>query len=471
MRPPAWLRVAISLLLLVSWQAQAETIFPARDLTENGDPISWVGSRTVFVGHYTWPAREPLGVYNDGNRLVSRADLSLTSCDLTADTCATNTPMVFGGLPNGVEVKLVTTGTLPGGLVSWSTDHSKLYYVRDWSGTSFKLSATPDGAPIHLDRNVVGDGEHGMSFAGYTHAMSLGAARAVRIACDPESGVCTSERPHQFQEGAWVSVYSSGQLPDGLYEFGGGKLYKYCLAYRSPTTFKLRVTQAGLDTPCSDKLQFADIRSQGRGVHYLFGVYLPGKSAPGAQNQPVFIRSMSGYPPGTVLSWRGQQSILGATPLVNGYGLIDFSGFSGTLFAKVPAITPAGEYRVTVKTSEARDAEANPNSFQYTVTAISLPTTSLAGPKEFPKIPGLNNWERIMTSSNDGGGSALSMYPRCANRKDPQAPLGWADSKGVVTLSNTGVPYPVAYSPGSDARVWFYNDETFFRIAQYTGDP
>ncbi len=72
---------------------------------------------------------------------------------------------------------------------------------------------------------------------------------------------------------------------------------------------------------------------------------------------------------------------------------------------------------------------------------------------------------------SDGGGSALSMYPRCANRKDPQAPLGWADAKGVVTLSNTGVPYPVAYSPGSNARVWFYNDETFFRIAQYTGEP
>jgi hypothetical protein len=471
MKLQAWLNVAVALLFLPQCQLRAETIFPARDVTDDGDPISWVGSRTVFVGRYTWPDREPLGVYNDGPRLVTRADLSLTGCDLASDTCTTNTSLLFGGLPNDTEVKLVTTGTLPGGLVAWGADHDRVYYVRDWSGSSFKLSTSPGGPPIRLDRKVAGQGEHGMSFAGYTHGISFKAARAVRITCDPETDICTSERPHQYTEGAWVYIYSDGQPPDGLYEFGGGRMYAYCLAYLSPTTFKLRVTNPAYDTPCSDKLAFADIKSQGKGVHYLFGVHVPGKSASGAENLQVFIRSMSGYPAGTVLSWRGQQMVLQPTQVVNGYGVTDAGSLSGTLFAKVPAVTAPGEYRVTVKTSEARDIVVSPNSFQYTLKAVSLPATSLSGPKAFPKIPGLNSWERIMTSGGDGGGSALTMYPRCANRKDVQAPLGWSDSKGVVTLSNTGVPYPVAYSPGSDARVWFYNDETFFRIAQYTGDP
>ena len=111
------LKLALVLVWLLPRLAQAETIFPARDLTEQGDPISWGGSRTVFVGHYTWPDREPLGVYNDGAKLVTRADIVITGCDFNSDTCTTNTPMLFGGLPDATEVKLVTTGKLPGGLV------------------------------------------------------------------------------------------------------------------------------------------------------------------------------------------------------------------------------------------------------------------------------------------------------------------------------------------------------------------
>ncbi len=462
---------AFVLVLLAPLLAQGETIFPARDITENGDPISWVGSRTVFVGPYTWPDREPLGVYNDGGRLVTQADLTITGCDVAADTCSTKTLLLFGGLPNGTEVKFVTTGTLPGGLVSWSSDHNKVYYVRDWSGSSFKLSATASGPPIHLDRNVPGTGVHGMSFAGYSQAMSFKLTRAIRMTCDPETDICTSEGPHLYEEGAWVYVASSGGLPEGLSGFGGGKMYAYCLAYLSPTTFKLRLTKPGFDTPCNTpNLPYADIKSRGTGIQYIFNAYQPGKSAAGAKNQPVFIRSISGYPPGTVLTWRAQNSALVPNNVVDGYGMADASGFSVTIFAKVPAVTPPGEYRITVKSSEARGSEVNPNSFQYTLTAVSLPATNTAGPKEFPKIPGLKTWEQIMTSNTNGGGSAPTQYPRCVNRKDPEAPLGWADAKGNISPRATSVPYPVAYSPGSNARVWFYNDETFFRIAQYTGD-
>ena len=465
-----WFVPVLILLSLASWPAKSETIFPGRDLTEQGDPISWVGSRTVFVGPYTWPDREPLGVYNDGAKLVTRPDITITGCNFDSDTCTSNTLMLFGGLANGTQVKLVTTGKFPGGLVDWNKDHAKVYYVRDWSGDNFRLANTPGGPPVHLDRSVRGDGVNGMSFAGYTHVMSFKVTRALRIKCDPETDVCTSEVPHLYKEGHWVYVTSSGKLPDGLYEFGAGRYYPYCLAYVSPTTFKLRVTDPAFDTPCTDKLPIAHIKSVGQGVHYIFNAYQPGKSEPGAQNLPTFIRSVSGYPPGTVLSWRRQQSVRMPPLSVNGNELVLYEP-DVTMFAKVPVITPPGDFRITVKTSESRDAELNPNSFQYTVKTVLLPATKIAAPKEFPPIPGLKTWERIMTSSDDGGGSALKQYPRCANRKDAGAPLGWADAAGNVTLSNTGTPYPVSYFPGSNARVWFYNDETFFRIAQYTGDP
>ena len=466
-----WFVLALIFLSMTVSPAISETIFPARDLTEQGDPISWVGSRTVFVGPYTWPDREPLGVYNDGAKLVTRPDIVITGCDFNSDTCISNTPMLFGGLPDGTEVKLVTTGKLPGGLIGWRTDHAKVYYVRDWSGNSFKLSASPSGPPIHLDRHISGEGEHGMSFAGYIHAMSFRGTRAVRIKCDPETDICTSEQPHLYKEGAWVYVTSSGKPPDGLYEFAGGSYYAYCLAYLGPTTFKLRETDPASETPCTDKLPTAHIKSGGQGIHYIFNAHIPGRAEPGALNPLVFIRSMKGYPQGTVVSWRYSQSVRSPPYTTNGFGVFDRANLVVAMFAKVPAITPPGDYRVTVKSSESKEADLNSNSFQYTLKTVPLHATKIASPKEFPPIPGLKTWERIMTSSTDGGGSALSMYPRCANRKNPQAPLGWADAKGVVTLSDTGEPYPVVYSPGSNARVWFYNDETFFRIAQYTGDP
>ena len=42
MKRATYMCFVLALLLLALQKAQAETIFPARDLTENGEPISWV---------------------------------------------------------------------------------------------------------------------------------------------------------------------------------------------------------------------------------------------------------------------------------------------------------------------------------------------------------------------------------------------------------------------------------------------
>jgi hypothetical protein len=450
----------------------AEHVFPARDVLDNGELVSWWGSRTVFVGSYTWPEDDPLGVYNGaGNQLVNRADLSISGCDLKASTCSTDSHLLFGGLPPGTEVKFVTSGSLPGGLVSWQEDKTKTYYIEEWKENNFRLADTPNGPAIKLDERIKGEGTHGMSFAGYMHVMSFFAAHAIRFSCEPETDICTSEEPHLFTASTWVSVYSSGKLPEGLTVFSAGRYYRYCIVPVTPTTFKLAQTAPDQDTPCNTPgLSIAHIRSKGTGVHYLYGLHLPANSAAGARNPSIMIQDMSGYPAGTVLTWRNQQSVAIPAITSNGLSQTDSATHSVTMFAKVPAVTPPGDYRITVKTSEDRASNREPNAFQYTLRAVTLPVVSTAGPKDYPKIPGLKTWEEMMTSANNGGGSALSMYPRCANRKHAEAPLGWANPQGVVTLSNTGTPYPVAYSGGSNARVWFYNDETFFKIARYTND-
>jgi hypothetical protein len=478
---PIALFLLVTLLVLNS---PAAHIFPARDSTENGDPISWVGSRTVFVGHYTWPDREPLGIYNDGKpfieagvsapynggALVTRPDFSITSCDTAAGTCSTDTPLPAGGLPDGTEVKFVSTGTLPGGLVSWQQDRSKVYYIRGWSGHSFRISEKPDGPPVQMNPAVHGSGKHGMSFAGYMHMMAFRASKSVGFTCDPGTDVCTSEQPHLFLDGAPFYVYSSGKLPDGLVVAYGGEYMPYCLVYLSPTTFKMRQppnTQSG----CTKDLPIVHIKSRGEGAHYMYGIHYGGTSVPGTQNYPIFFQSISGYPRGTVFSWRGQETMMLPSPSTGGLSQTEHSTNAVTMFAKVPAVTPPGDYRITVHTSEDRATNLNPNSFQYTLKAVPLPQTPTSGPASYPPIPGLKNWEFIMTANTKGGGSDTSVYPRCANRKYPDAPLGWALPDGTVTLKDTGVPYPVAYTPGSNARVWFYNDDAFFKIAKYTNDP
>lgn len=57
---------------------------------------------------------------------------------------------------NGDKLRLETTGTLPGGLAA-ATD----YFVRDLSGATFKLAATPGGAAI--DITSAGSGTHNLT--------------------------------------------------------------------------------------------------------------------------------------------------------------------------------------------------------------------------------------------------------------------------------------------------------------------
>jgi hypothetical protein len=480
-------RSSAALLLLLTFSITicfAETIYPPRDRTENGDPISWFGSRTVFVGPYQWPDREPIGLYNEGTplittgapkpfmgmRLIPRGDFAIAGCDLATGTCTTDSPLPAGGLPEGAEVKLITTGKLPGGLVSWQQDHAKVYYIRTWTGRNFRLSEIPGGAPVQLDRRIGGEGKQGLSFAGYMHAMTFVAVKAIRVTCDPASDVCTSTQPHQLLDDAPVYFSSTGKLPDGLIVIDGGEYMPYCAVYQSPTTFKLRQppsSQAG----CSSKFPLVDLKSAGQGTLYLYAIYIPGRSAPGAVNTSIAVQSIKGYPRGTAFTWRLEQTALWPAAASNGLGETEGSTHMVTMYAKVPAVTPAGDFRITVQTAEDRARNLSPNSFQYTLKAVTLPRTPTAGPASYPPIPGLKRWETMMTSNTNGGGSDVTMYPRCANRKYPDAPLGWANKDGVVTLKDTGVPYPVAYSMGGNARVWFYNDESFFKIAKYSGDP
>jgi len=197
-----------------------------------------------------------------------------------------------------------------------------------------------------------------------------------------------------------------------------------------------------------------------------------------ASLENVYIQSMTGYPAGTVLSWRRNATVLYAAPYnvasSGGYGSTEASSFLTTMIAKVPAVTAPGDYPVVVNTSEKRAADLNPNSFTYTLHAVPLSPVSKDGPTSYPPIPGLSSsvisrkphryWENIMTSALNGGGAAAGPgYRRCISRSDADAPQGHnpQDLSQLYSLSFTSI----------NTKVWFYNDETYFKIARYTGDP
>jgi hypothetical protein len=102
-----------------------------------------------------------------------------------------------------------------------------------------------------------------------------------------------------------------------------------------------------------------------------------------------------------------------------------------------------------------------------------------SGPTSYPEIPGFSSsvirgqpnryWENIMVSSTNGGGASQGgfgtgvQHNRCADRKNIDQPWGSIPPQNVV-------PYALSYTAPSSTQVWFYNDETFFEIAKYTGD-
>jgi len=327
---------------------------------------------------------------------------------------------------------------------------------------------------VQLDARIHGSGVHGMSFAGYMQTMVFRAAKGIPFTCDPATDVCKTAQPHRLLDNAPFFVYSTGKLPEGLSVAFAGEFIPYCFVYQDATTFKIR-SLSSPESSCSDKLPLVDIKSAGEGTQYLYAVYNPGLSADDAirSNTPIQIQAIKGYPRGTVFTWRMQQSVM--IPAITRGGLpeTEISSMMVTMFAKVPAVTPPGDYRITVSTSEDRSTNLHPNSFQYTLKAVELPVTPTSGPSSYPPIPGLKKWEEMMVSDKNGGGSdwTTTPMPRCANRKYPDAPLGWIKPDGSVTLQDTGVPYPVSYNFGGQHRVWYYNDETFFKIAKYTNDP
>ncbi len=405
-----------------------------------------------------------------GQRLVPRADFSIPGCDVTANTCSTDTHLLAGGLPDGTQVKFVTTGKLPGGLISWEQDHAKVYYIKNWSGRSFELSETPGGPTLQLNERIHGSGLHGMSFAGYMHTMAFRAAKAVPFTCDPDTDICKTAQPHHLLDNAPFFVASTGKLPDPLLPALAGEYMPYCLVYEGPDTFKIRAP-VGPERGCDPSLPLVDIKSKGEGTQYFYATYNPGRSTPGERNVPIVIQSIKGYPRGTVFTWRMEQNTMLPAITKGGLAETETSSMFVTMFAKVPAVTPPGEYRITVRTSEDRATDLHPNSFRYTLTAVELPQTRIADPTSYPPIPGLKKWEYVMTANKDGGGADIKHYPRCPNREYPDAPMGWATPDGSFTPKNTGVPYPVDMNFGGMLRVWYYSDETFFRIAKYTNDP
>lgn len=532
-------RVVCGLLAFLSLPGEIVTPAWTTD-SETGDAISWYGTTRIYVGTYTWPDMEPQGYYNSDSSLVARYDYDGISCSAATNTCTTTTTLFsWGGLPDGTEVKLGTTGTMPSPLKSWSQNRWQVYYVRDWTASSFKLAATAGGPAI--DITDAGTGTMGMSFAGYRHVMTFRVSRQkTTFTCDPVTEVCTSPSAHGLLPGHWAYVSSTGTLPGGLYTLRYSQHEAMCVNVLSSTTFTL-ASKWSEDSHCGNTYP-VDITSSGTGTH---SIYL-------REGGPVYVNSLTGYPAGTTITWRvNKTAAVGHSTRSNGYSESNPAEAVVTMFAKVPAITPAGRYSVKVQWSESDVSAVNTKDTAYTLKAITLTPISKHGParSSYTTIPGYQtsaipdyperSWENILVSASNSGGASMppAQYPRCSNRSDANAPQGYdwlwnqeyswygewnwynavelphnlnstdvtvrcyrgnsgwvpmnvtasqhtpnsvvanfdtwynwvachVSRNGTVGASTNAAPYNMAYTTGGDGNLWFYSDQTFFRLAE-----
>jgi hypothetical protein len=532
----------LAVFILIVAQLPATSFFyDLGELDTDGTHISWQGSSTAFSGAYRWPAnRKPLSRYNggqivSGGQLSTEPDFIVASCDAATDTITIALSNFFGrrleaetgtsaSLPTGMEITFVgssvaattqpngtttkwdgnTTSTPPCGLVQWEQDQYKKYYVRDGSGATFKVSATPGGAAIDLQAGT-SVGTTGFNFAGYTNAMAFMMARGMSFTCDAATDICTTPVPHLRNSGNAVFVHSTGTLPAGFpYRGYGGQKYGYVLEVLTTTTFKFRKGGVADQIDTGDFLSLAtaattwasrdliNLTTAGTGTHYMHA-FDNTSAAFSTWGQGVAFRTFSGYPAGTVLTFRagGQPSLADDwTPGTAGANRPLFNFPSGdimtTVIAKIPAITAAGDYPVTITTSEAATSSTNPATYTFKLKVVSLTPTSFAGPSSYPTIPGKASsifttgqcggeadagdcswasWDNVMVDTIHGGGASdppSGRHRRCTDRSNATYPMG-------MSVANPAVGYDPLYS-GTESALWYYASRTQRKIADYTGD-
>jgi hypothetical protein len=234
-------RIAASVL----FTALVPVAFCEYALSTREGNIAYFGSTRVFVGAYTWPTdREPLGVYTPTSALNLQYDHSRVTCDPATDVCTAP----GHNLPNGTAVKFGTTGLLPAPLKSWAEDHGKVYQIVSSTQNTFKLAAGNGGSTV--DITSAGSGIHGMSFAGYSHVVTL-AARFVRpMTCDPASDICTVAGGHGYTDGTGIFLLNEGgKLPSPLMRFFDSRQATYCVVVVDQNRFQLRVGDPDVACP------------------------------------------------------------------------------------------------------------------------------------------------------------------------------------------------------------------------------
>ena len=132
--------------------------------------------------------------------------------------------------------------------------------------------------------------------------------------------------------------------------------------YLSPTTFKIRSLPSP-EAACSSNLPLVDIKSKGEGTQYLYAAYLPGQSVSRALSEQHANRDSVHQ---RLSPWNGvflaHWSRPPCCPPVTSGGLARprSSTIMVTMFAKVPAVTPAG--RLPDHDSHLRGSRPQPES-------------------------------------------------------------------------------------------------------------
>jgi hypothetical protein len=188
-----------------------------------------------------------------------------------------------------------------------------------------------------------------------------------------------------------------------------------------------------------------------------------------------YIRSITGYPQGTMFSCRQLGYVKPGT--IMGSSSDQFCGVNNnegaaSMVAKVPAIADAGDYTVSVTfgpnpTGTYSPETTDSKTFQFTLHAVELTPLQRANPtpESFTAIPNLAQWEQLMVDNVDGGRG----YTSTGQRQYLSCPPGVRETReGVRTYMTTlysGANLDYWFT--QDKRGQFYGRKTYYDSAEY----
>lgn len=362
----------------IACEDNSNTNFATQRVNQINDLNSWVNSTftdapVTIVGDFNLPPNYPRGT-----------EISFTVNTSTDVITATN-----HGWTNGTAVVLRTTGTIPGGLVAGDSIYGQatVYYIRDITTNTFKVSQTLNGAAI--DITSTGSGSNFVvstqldlfNREGYINSWEQGVFKGLATAnWGDRDGDTIPDMPIGFQTGT-TRTLGSRFIDYAL--FRGGVTLQAIDIPDLRANCSVALTTTGNFKECPDVtvglIDFPEDQGVRPSDHNWFTVTLnlatANFSLPSTAftGEPVLVDGTNSTGVNGQEYWSAKTCSDGSSPI-----LYDFGDNLGTyskskLLKSTHVFLSAGTYNVQLTIN---DCAGNTNSVSHSITISDIPTAT-----------------------------------------------------------------------------------------------